>query len=82
MAKQTINEYIGIGILTSPTFDITKFTSSDLKVFIKSARNKLLQQKEYIEQLELKFKKIIKLYCNDSESKELEKWFIESRPVL
>lgn len=40
-AKMIMNEYTGLGILLRPDFDVNKFYSSDLKVFIKTARKAL-----------------------------------------
>lgn len=40
-AKMVVNEYTGLGILLRPDFDVNKFYSSDLKVFITSARKTL-----------------------------------------
>lgn len=79
MAKQTINEYIGIGLLLSPNFDVSKFTSSDLRVFINSARKKIKQLMNYEEKLETRLRNTYQTYYTDSELRELERWFIETK---
>ena len=65
-AKMIMNEYTGLGILLRPDFDVNKFYSSDLKVFIKTARKAL-------EDYKTKMDKAIEYHNNCIENLELSK---------